>query len=148
MGISICDEQMLSHLPRSDMLHQRSDLERPMSIGYCERSSLALRLESGPENFTRSGILIVSVMAAVPAVLGLIQELRFDIAAHIAGTGGENAAAAAQASGNQPFEPALGDGVGAFSAAKGDILAICSGASSAIVNAPPNCSLFAAAIQR
>jgi hypothetical protein len=121
--------------------------ERPMGIEYRERSPAVPGFEPPRARFSHSGILAVLVIAAIPAALGTLQQLRFGIADRSVESGGENAAATAYASGNQPPKPALAHSANAPSAAKGDVLALCSGNSGAIPDTRLSCMSLPATIQ-
>jgi hypothetical protein len=119
-----------------------------MVIGYHEGSPPVSGFEPLRGRFRHSRILVVLAMAAIPAALGILQQMSFGMMARPAAIGGENAAAAAYPSGNQAPNPALADSANVRSSAKGGLLALCSGTPGAIVNAQLNCTPLDATIQR
>ncbi|HKU63463.1 MAG TPA: hypothetical protein VJQ06_00255 [Rhizomicrobium sp.] len=106
------------------------------------------RLDRGAVPFAHSGTIILVLMAAIPAALGLLQQEVFDASIRPVTFGGQNAAITARTLGNQPPERALADGVNAMPATQGGVLALCSGTSGAGSGARLKCTALASTIQR
>ena len=115
-----------------------------MGVEYSARQEPGIRFQRWPSSYYRLGVLIL--LAALPMTLGLLYEAVFSREAGITARSGQNVAAKAQASGNQPSNPALA--IGAIRGAKGDLLAFCSGNSGARPGARLNCSSLGFTIQR
>jgi hypothetical protein len=81
------------------------------------------------------------LIAAIPVAFGLLQHFAFGNSAAFKTVGGQNAAAIALTLGNQPPNPALGNGANAISAAQGGVLALCSGSAGALTGTRPNCTI-------
>jgi len=106
------------------------------------------RFDQRAAHFAFSGTVILVLLAAIPAALGLLQQKAFDFLPAAAAVGGQNAAATAFALGNQPRKPALARDAGSIQGAKEGVLALCSGTSGTRSGARLRCTTLASTIQR
>jgi len=104
--------------------------------------------ETRATHFARSSTVVLVLMAALPAGLGLLQQIIFSASTRAPAISSENAAATALTLGNQPLHSALEDGGKVTLGARGGVLALCSGALGAKPVARLNCATLSSTIQR
>jgi len=118
-----------------------------MSDKYQGSVETGARLGHRATHFSHAGTIALVLMAALPAVLGLVHASFVDSTrAHA--IRGQNAAATASELGNQSSNSVLSNGGKVTLGAKGEVLALCSGVSGAKPAARPSCTTLSLTISR
>jgi len=119
-----------------------------MRVNWSETKLPGVRFPGRAKRFAYRRAIVLVFLAALPLTLGLVYEALFLKASRPAAGAEQNAAAPALTSGNQASKPALANGANAVRGAEGEVLALCSGASGAKLNARLSCTHLVSAIQR
>jgi len=119
-----------------------------MSGEYQVRLKPGPRLGQRAAHFAFPGTIVLVLLAAIPASLGLLQQATLSLSTASPAISGQNAAATAFALGNQPRKPALAKSAGSMRGAEEGVLALCSGISGTNSGAHLKCTTLASTIQR